>query len=258
MLSPGNAAGLAPASATSAEARLGIVELTRTRIFSGLPPNAQREILAAAFTKNLRARESLTVEGEPATTFYLVVVGHLKLSKSAPDGREVIARFIGPGDPYAGVVLLNHPVYPVSAVAVEASRVLGWPRAVINDLAARHPALRVNVLEEITRHMTDALERVSELTTERVAQRVARTLLRLAEHDGQVLGDAIEIAHPVTRQELADLVGTTLFTVSRLLAAWEQQGLIHSTRGHVTVLKPQSLKALAESPDDGTGAEPEH
>lgn len=237
-------------------ARLGAVELARTRVFAGLSPQAQREILAAAFTKNLSARESLALEGEPADTFYLVVVGHLKLSKTAPDGREVIARFIGPGDPYAGVVLLNHPVYPVSAVAVEPSRVLGWPRASINNLAARHPPLRVNVLEEITRHMTDALDRVSELTTERVPQRVARTLLRLAEHDGHVIGDAIEIAHPVTRQELADLVGTTLFTVSRLLAAWDQQGLIHSTRGHVTVLKPLSLRALAESPDGESEGSP--
>src|SRR6187455_779165 len=108
-----------------------------TRILAGLSPQAQREVLAAAFTKNLAARESLAIEGEPATTFYLVVVGHLKLSKIAPDGREVIARFIGPGDPYAGVVLLNHPGYPVSAVAVEASRVLGWQRGVINELAAR-------------------------------------------------------------------------------------------------------------------------
>jgi len=233
------------------------VDVARTRIFAGLSPQAQREILAAAFTKNLGARESLAIEGEPATTFYLVVVGHLKLSKTAPDGREVIARFIGPGDPYAGVVLLNHPVYPVSASAVEPARVLGWPRTVINDLAGRHAPLRVNVLEEITRHMTDALERVTELTTERVPQRVARTLLRLAEHDGHAIGDAIEIAHPVTRQELADLVGTTLFTVSRLLAAWEHQGLIHSTRSHVTVLEPTALKTLAESPDRGPDAVPE-
>ena len=234
------------------------MEAARTRIFSGLSPQAQREILAAAFTKNLAAREPLANEGEPADTFYLVVVGHLKLSKIAPDGREVIARFIGPGDPYAGVVLLNHPAYPVSAVAVEPSRVLGWPRAVINDLANRHAQLRANVLEEITRHMTDALERVSELTTERVPQRVARTLLRLAEHDGHAIGSAIEIAHPVTRQELADLVGTTLFTVSRLLAAWEQRGLIHSTRAHVTVTKPSALKVLAESPEGGSEVVAEH
>ena len=198
----------------------------------------------------LKARQILATEGDPATTFYLVVVGHLKLSKLAPDGREVIARFIGPGDPYAGLVVLGHPTYPISATAVEPARVLGWPRAVLVDLAGRHPRLHTNLLQEITRHMTDALERVGELSTERVSQRLARTLLRLAEHDGHVRGEAIEIAHPITRQELADLSGTTLFTVSRLLSRWQQRGLVESTRGHVTVLRPAAVEALAERGDD--------
>jgi CRP-like cAMP-binding protein len=229
------------------------VEPGKTRIFQGLPEPARREILAAAFTKTLSPRETLASEGEPATTFYLVVVGHLKLVRTAQDGREVIVRFIAPGDPYAGVVLLDRPIYPVSAIAVEPTRMLGWPKPVIGDLAARHPQLRINVLEEITRHMTDALDRVSELTTERVPQRVARTLLRLAEHDGHAEGEAITIAHPVTRQELADLAGTTLFTVSRLLSAWETRGFVATARGHVTVLKPAAISTLAESPEEDAG-----
>jgi CRP-like cAMP-binding protein len=219
-------------------------------MFAGLDDAARREILAAAIPKMLTARQVLAAEGDPATTFYLVVVGHLKLSRIAPDGREVIARFIGPGDPYAGVVLLGHPNYPISATAVEPACVLGWPRALAVDLATRHPLLRTNILQEITRHMTEALERVSELSTERVSQRLARTLLRLAEHDGLVRGHAIEIAHPITRQELADLAGTTLFTASRLLSRWETRGLVASTRGHVTVTQPAGLAALTDAPED--------
>ena len=222
----------------------------RGRIFDGLEDAARREILAAAVPRMLKARQVLATEGEPATTFYLVVVGHLKLSKLAPDGREVIARFIGPGDPYAGIVALGHPTYPISATAVEPARVLGWQRAVLVDLTNKFPRLRTNLLQEITRHMTDALERVGELSTERVSQRVARTLLRLAEHDGHVRGTSIEIAHPITRQELADLCGTTLFTVSRLLSRWEHRGIIESTRGHVTLLRPPDVEALAEGSDD--------
>lgn len=217
------------------------------RVFAGLNEAARREILAAGVAKMLKARQVLAAEGEPATTFYLVVVGHLKLSKLAPDGREIIARFIGPGDPYAGIVVLGHPTYPISATAVEPARVLGWPRSVVSDLAARHPQFRTNILQEITRHMTDALARVSELSTERVPQRLARTLLRLAEHDGHVRGGTIEIAHPITRQELADLAGTTLFTASRLLSRWEQRGLIESTRGHVTLLRPSEIESLVET-----------
>jgi len=226
------------------------VDPRRNRLFEGLDENAQREILSAAVPKNLPTRQTLAIEGDPATTFYVVVVGHLKLSKVTPDGREVIARFIGPGDPYAGIVLLGHPSYPVSATAVEPVRVLGWTKASLTALANRYPQLRTNILQEITRHMTDALERVGELSTERVSQRLARTLLRLAEHDGHVRDEAIEIAHPITRQELADLSGTTLFTVSRLLSRWEDRGLVASTRGHVTLQKPSEIGALVESPEE--------
>ncbi len=122
---------------------------------------------------------------------------------------------------------------------------LGWTRQVIIDLAGRHPQLKTNILQEITQHMTDALERVSELSTERVSQRLARTLLRLAEHDGRVTGTSIEIAHAITRQELADLSGTTLFTASRLLSQWEQRGFVQSTRGHVTLLASSEVERLA-------------
>ena len=220
------------------------------RILAGLDDEARRQILAAAFTRNLEARQVLAREGDPATTFYLVVVGHLKLSKIAPDGREVIARFIGPGDPYAGIVLLGHPSYPVGATSVEPARVLGWPRTAITDLGARYPQLRTNILQEITRHMTEALERVSELTTEPVPQRLARTLLRLAEHDGHARDGAVEIAHPITRQELADLTGTTLFTASRLLSDWERRGLVASTRGHVTLTSLAQIEQIAETATD--------
>ena len=228
------------------------MEPTRSRVFDGLAEEARQEILSAAAPRNLRAKQVLASEGESAGTFYMVVVGHLKLSKVTPDGREVIARFIGPGDPYAGIVLLGHPTYPISATAVEPSRVLGWTRDDIAGLANSHPQLRTNILREITRHMTDALERVGELSTERVSQRLARTLLRLAEHDGRKgPGDSIEIAHPITRQDLADLSGTTLFTVSRLLSEWESRGFVASTRGHVTLRRPAAIESLIDRPEDG-------
>jgi CRP-like cAMP-binding protein len=226
------------------------VDSVRDRVFAGLTDVARREILAAAVPRMLKPRQILAAEGEPATTFYLVVVGHLKLSKLAADGREVIARFIGPGDPFAGIVVLGHPAYPITATAVEPARVLGWTRPVLLDLTARYPALRTNLLHEITQHMTDALDRVGELSSERVSQRLARALLRLAQHDGISRDGAIEIAHPITRQELADLSGTTLFTVSRLLSRWQERGLIASTRGRVAVQRPRDIAALAAAGDE--------
>jgi CRP-like cAMP-binding protein len=128
--------------------------------------------------------------------------------------------------------------------------VLGWERSTLMTLVARYPSLRTRIVEEIARHMTEALARVQELSTERVNQRLARTLLRLAAHGGRQDGDAVEIVHPITRQELADLVGATLFTVSRLLAKWQDRGVISSTRSHIRILKPAELQDITAHPDD--------
>ena len=222
----------------------------RSRIFDTLSDVQRTEVIAAARPKLLKTHEVLAEQGAEATTFYIVEVGHLKLSQVSHDGREVIARIAGPGQAYGGIVVLGHPNYPISATAIEPTRVLGWSRSVLMPLVAKYPEIRTGILEEIARHMTDALARVQELTTERVNQRLARTLLRLAAHGGRRDGDAIEIMHPITRQELADLVGATLFTVSRLLADWEDQGLIESQRAHIRLLKSQELQAISAGPED--------
>jgi CRP-like cAMP-binding protein len=215
-----------------------------------LTPAQRHDVIAAAKPRLLKTHEVLAEQGAPATTFYIIEIGHLKLSQSTADGREVIARFAGPGQAFGGIVVIGRPEYPVSATAIEPARVLGWHRDVLIPLIERYPQLRTRILEEIARHMTDALSRVQELTTERVSQRLAKTLLRLTASGGRASGSAIEIVHPITRQELADLVGATLFTVSRLLARWEDRGLIRSARGHITVLDTEALHTEAAHPDD--------
>jgi CRP-like cAMP-binding protein len=226
------------------------VDIAQGRLFAGLPAEARAAILAGAAPRLLTARQMLAPQGAPATTFYVVQVGHLKLSQFSPDGREIIARFAGPGDPYGGIVALGQPTYPVSAMAVEPARVLAWPAAEVQRLTAAYPQWRANIVQEIARHMTDALDRVQELSNERVSQRLARTLLRLGAHGIPRSGSAVEIAHPITRQDLADLTSTTLFTVSRLLSRWEELGLIASTRGHVSILDSAGLRQKIDVPED--------
>lgn len=224
--------------------------IVQSKIFEDLSAIERNDVIAAARPRILKAQEILADQGAAATTFYIVQVGHLKLSQVSVDGREIIARFAGPGQAFGGIVVLGHPKYPVSATAIEPSRVLGWARPALMALVEKYPSLRTRIVEEIARHMTDALARVQELSTERVSQRLARTLLRLAAHGGRPDGTAIEIVHAITRQELADLVGATLFTVSRLLAKWQDRGLIRSTRSHITLAKPAELQEITAHPED--------
>jgi CRP-like cAMP-binding protein len=223
-------------------------------VLAGLDAPARVQILSAARPVVLKPRDVLAREGDPATTFYLVQVGHLKLSRLSPDGSEFVIRFVGPGEPFAGIVAIGDAAYPVTATAAEPTRALGWSRDALQREMAAFPQLRANIVAQISQHLTDALTRLQETTTDRVEQRVARALLRLATHGGVPTVDVaggVDIAHPLTRGELAGLVSTTLFTVSRLLARWESDGLIASNRRRITLLDPAGLAALADPPPEG-------
>lgn len=218
-------------------------------IFAGLSDRERVTTLSAARPHVLKAREVLAREGEPAGVFYVVQIGHLKLSRVNPNGDEVVMRFVGPGGPFGGVVAVGALHYPLTATAAEPTRALGWSRDILEGLMATCPRLRANIVLQISNHLSDALTRVQEVTSERVEQRLARALIRLAAHGGVPTPTGIDIAHPLTRNELAGLVGTTLFTVSRLLSRWESDGVIASARRHISVRSPDRLAALAESPD---------
>jgi CRP/FNR family transcriptional regulator, nitrogen oxide reductase regulator len=224
--------------------------VNRPLLLSGLSHEQQRDLLAAARPRQLKPRDVLGHQGEPADLFALVQIGHLKLAQVNAAGAESLVRFVGPGDCYGAIALVAGSRYPVAAIAVEPTRALTWSRAEITDFAERLPRLKSNILEEITRRMTGVLSMAQELATERVPQRLAKALLRLAEHGGDRTRDGVHIVHPVTRQELADLTGTTLFTVSRLMSQWESDGLLLSGRGDVTIVDPQGLEAAASTDSD--------
>jgi CRP/FNR family transcriptional regulator, nitrogen oxide reductase regulator len=224
--------------------------VNRPLLLSGLSDDEQRELLAAAAPRQLKARDVLGQQGEPADLFALVQVGHLKLAQINAAGAESLVRFVGPGDCYGAIALVTGSRYPVSATAVEPTRALTWSRPVIVGFAERLPRLKSNILEEITRRMSGVLSVAQELATERVPQRLAKALLRLAEYGGTATADGVHITHPVTRQELADLTGTTLFTVSRLMAHWESDGLLRSGRGDVTIADPAGLELAGRGEED--------
>lgn len=227
---------------------MGVMNQDNSPVFAGLTDRERLAILSVARPNVLKAREVLAREGDPAVAFHVVQLGHLKLSRVSPDGDEVVMRFVGPGGPFGGIIAAGEQRYPLTATAAEATRTLSWSRAVLDELMTSTPRLRTNIVIQISNHLNDALTRVQEVTSDRVEQRVARALMRLAAHGGVPTAEGIDIAHPVTRVELAGLVGTTLFTVSRLLARWETEGLIKSRRRRITVMAPARLAALTEPP----------
>ena len=220
-------------------------EVIRSRIFDGLTLDERQAWAAAARQRDCRKGEVVAHQGEPATHLYLVASGFLKIVQGTADGHELIVRFVGVGEPLGGVVALDGASYPVTALAVEPTRLFSWDVPDLRRLLERTPQVRGNIMREMAAHMTDALTRVQELSTARVGQRLAHALLRLMRQCGRPSPKGTLLVHTLTRQELADLTGTTLFTVSRTLSSWIAEGILASEGRRLVIRDRQRLEALA-------------
>lgn len=181
-----------------------------------------------------------------ADEFIIVLEGRLKLTQVGDDGDEVIVRYVGPGEMCAVVALFPEQAYPVTAEAADDVRVIGWRRPTVDALMLEHPRLALNAMRLLAERMRELSERLREIATEKVARRVARALLRLAREAGRRSERGVEIDMPLTREDIAKLAGTTLFTVSRLLSEWESEGIVESGRERVVIRFPHGLVAIAE------------
>jgi len=135
--------------------------------------------------------------------------------------------------------------------------VLCWPSAAWPRLTTKFPALAANALQTVGRRLQDTQTRVLEMSSEQVEQRVAHVLLRLAKQAGRKTPGGVEIDFPISRQDVAEMTGTTLHTVSRILSAWEQRGLVEGGRQRIVLRNPHALFVLAESQSQPASSRPE-
>lgn len=214
-------------------------------VFRQLPPEAIRGIAARMRPRFVARGEAVFLAGDTTSAFWILATGRLKLVHETDDGREVIIRLIQPGDIFGGAGIWGEPRYPASAFAHEDSVALYLPVATFTDLLGVYPALALALIRLLASRLRDAEARIRELQTEQVEQRLANVLLRLAHKTGVKTTKGIRIGTALTRQDLAELSGTTLSTASRTLSAWHHRGVIAAGREQVTILQPHALVAIA-------------
>jgi CRP-like cAMP-binding protein len=224
----------------------GTNQLTHVPLFAGLPADTLRRIVGLAHSKQLPGGKLFFSEGDQAESFFMLTGGRVKLTQLTPEGHQIVLRLIGPGDAFGGVGAFGDPTYPVSAEAVEESTALAWTSTTMRQLLESEPAMALNALRFVAGRYHDLQRLYRQAMTERVERRVARALLRLVHDAGRRVDAGVEIAFPVSRQDIAEMTGTTLFTVSRLLSAWEERGLVRSGRQRIVLTKPHALVAIAE------------
>jgi CRP/FNR family transcriptional regulator, nitrogen oxide reductase regulator len=215
-------------------------------LFAGLDAAALDAILSEARTARYAKNAAVFEQGEDAHSFFVLLHGHVRASKMTPAGEQVVVRYVGPGETFGVAKAIGLTRYPATATAVDDSVVLVWPSAAWPRLVARHPALAANALQTVGGRLQETHTRVIEMSTQHVERRVAHALLRLAKQAGRKVEHGVEIDFPISRQDIAEMTGTTLHTVSRTLSAWEQRGLIESGRQRIVLRDPHKLFELAE------------
>ena len=222
-------------------------------LLSGLPPFRRlerpqiREILDQATTRRHEQGSDVFHEGADAERFFLLLDGYVRVVRSLPTGEQVIALHIPPGQLIGIAVAFGRATYPATAQAAAESLTLSWPSRLWPSFVARYEGFATETWATVGARMEQLHAKVAELATQAVEQRVASAVLRMVNQTGRRAPGGIEIAFPVTRANIAEMTGTTLHTVSRLLAAWERDGIVESHRRHILVTDPHRLMLLSAS-----------
>jgi CRP-like cAMP-binding protein len=213
------------------------------RGFRTLPPTERTAIAGAAREQWADAGKMLFAEGRPADYVWAVKSGVVHITKSGADGREVVLEVIPPGELFGAVAVLEGRPYPASAQTAEPSVVWKVPARLVRDLCLKYPALRAAILSQMTERLRSAHDSMRSLALEKVEQRLAKMVLRLADKVGEKRTEAVVLN--VTRQELAEMVGTTVESTIRITSKWLTQGLITSSRHEIGLVDVERLRGIA-------------
>jgi len=227
------------------DARISVLE--RSPFFDGADRDTLVHASETASELPVAKEDQLFRQGEEASHSYLLAWGRVRLDQTTSDGRNVVIRYLGPGDLIGTVAVLRRKPYPATPVAVEDGMTLFWSADRKASLIKEHPVLATNAIELTGSRLEELQERLREVATQRVERRIAATLLRQVRHAGRRVEGGVEIPFTLTRGEIAELTATTLHTVSRTLAAWEQEGILSGKRSsHLVITKPHRLVEIAE------------
>nr|WP_252393823.1 Crp/Fnr family transcriptional regulator [Candidatus Rhodoblastus alkanivorans] len=215
--------------------------------FAGLSAEALDEILSRAEILRLLKGETAFRQGEKADRFFLLLHGRLRVTRVNAQGAQILVRFIAPNDLFGVAMAIGAAAYPGTATAATESLALAWPNASWAELIATYPSLAVQAMQSLGARLQDTQDRVLELSTRNVERRIAGAVLKLARQAGRKTDEGVLIDFPLSRQDLAEMTGATLHTVSRTMSAWEAKGLVACGRQRVVVRDEPGLAAIANS-----------
>ncbi len=213
--------------------------------FNALPPEERRRLAPYVRVRRYQKGDAVFREGDPSERFHTVVAGRVKIVKFAPHGKELILEIFGPGDPFGAVAAYEGRPFPASALALERTEILSIARRDFFSLIAKHPEIARGLLLGLTRRLVELTQKLAQMTSGGVEYRIASLFLKLADRMGVQNGSRTVIPLALSRQDIADMVGTTIETAIRVMSRWGKEGLILTERTSFVIADRAALEKIA-------------
>ncbi|MEO8847776.1 MAG: Crp/Fnr family transcriptional regulator [Casimicrobiaceae bacterium] len=224
-----------------------VAATAKSALFRGISATELAEVTAAAVLRKLLRGALLFQQGSEPAELYLLADGWIKLTHVTRNGDQIALRFMQRGEHVGGAPLFRGVPFPATATAASDATLVTWKAQFIRDRIARSPLIAQNALQLVGDRADDYLSRIQELASDPVDVRLARHLMELVSTSDRRTERGVSIEFPISRQDLAELCGTTLFTVSRILTRWRDLGLVDPGRQGIVV---RDIARLAEVIND--------
>jgi CRP/FNR family transcriptional regulator len=220
-------------------------QLKGISLFKDLSDAEIRELEPYLVTATMKKKETIFSEGEPSEWFFLVLSGKVKITKLSHEGKEIILEVISPTDIFGGVAVIKGFPYPANAVAMENGEILKISRRNLMRIVDRFPNVMYCIAMQLGDRMKSSYDSLKNIALERVESRIAALLLKLAGKVGIGSKAGTLIDMRLTKQDVADMVGTTVETSIRTFSKFKKQGLVAESDGKFVIKDKEGLNSLS-------------
>lgn len=214
-------------------------------VFKKLSPDDRQTIARVSSIRHYAKGDPIFEQGTPSDAFYTIASGRVKIFKMMPTGKDIILEVFGTGDPLGAVAAYDGRPFPASAVALEDTTCVVIPRASFFSLLEQHPSLVRGLMLGLTIRLVELTNRLAELSGGRIEPRFARLFVKLAGEMGRTERGGTFLPLALSRQELADMTGTTIETCIRIMSRWGKQDVVRTEKDGFVILDRKALETVA-------------
>ncbi len=219
-------------------------DIRKVTIFNTLNTQEQKEVSHYLADETFRKKETIFSEGDPSDWLYIVKKGKVKITKLSQEGKELILEVISPMEFFGGIAVVRGFPYPANAVAMEDTELLKIARTDLLSLMDRFPGLMYCMAMNIGDRIKGSHETLKSIALEKVEARIASLLVKLADKAGEKVPEGMLIQMKLTKQDIAEMVGTTVETSIRTMSKLTKAGIVSTKAGKIVIRDPDKLESL--------------